>query len=50
MNEKSFPEWKKKLAEILKEHPDIGDRMTGKVEINLNVGGITDVYVNKRLK
>jgi len=50
MDEKAFTEWKKKLAEVLKEHPDISDRITGKVEVNLNVGGITDVYINKRLK
>lgn len=50
MDEKAFIEWKKKLAEVLRKHPNIGDKMTGKVEVNLNVGGITDVYVNKRLK
>lgn len=41
---------KKKLAELLKEHPDIGENMTGKVEINMNNGGVSKVYINKELK
>ena len=41
---------KKKLAELLKEHPDIGENMTGKIEINMNNGGVSKVYINKELK
>lgn len=43
-------EWKKRLTELLKEHPDIGRDMTGKVEINMNNGGVSKIYINKELK
>ncbi len=42
--------WKKKLAELLKEHPDIDPKMTGKVEVHFNVGGVAHVFINKELK
>lgn len=50
MDEKKLIEWKRRVMEVLKEHPDIGGNVTGKIEINLNMGGITDLYVNKRIK
>lgn len=37
--------WKKELAEHLKKHKDIGSKATGQVEVNLNVGGATKVYL-----
>lgn len=42
-------EWKRKVAEVLKEHPDIG-RATGMIEINMGEGGITKTYLNKKIK
>ena len=42
-------DWKRRLADILKEHPDIG-RATGMIEINLNEGGITRIYLNRKVK
>jgi ubiquinone/menaquinone biosynthesis C-methylase UbiE len=42
-------EWKRKVAEVLREHPDIG-RATGMLEINMGEGGITKAYLNKRIK
>jgi len=45
-----YAEWKRRLADILKEPPDIGGRATGMVEINVNDGGITKVYLNKKVK
>jgi len=42
--------WKTRLAELLKEHDDVGVKFTGKIEINMNDGGITKVYANKELK
>ncbi len=41
--------WKQKLSELLKDHPDIG-KATGMLEINLNAGGITRVYLNKKIR
>lgn len=37
--------WKKGLAEYLKTHKDISNKATGQVEVNLNVGGVTKVYL-----
>lgn len=31
-------EWKRKLSDILREHPDIG-RATGMLEVNMGEGG-----------
>ncbi len=42
-------EWKRRLSEILKEHPDIG-KATGMMEVNLNEGIITNVYLNKKIR
>ena len=42
--------WKSRLAEVLREHKDVDDKFTGKIEINMNDGGITKVYANKELK
>jgi hypothetical protein len=42
--------WKRKLAALLSEHPDIGDKMTGQVTIHMNEGGISKVYSNKEVK
>ncbi len=42
--------WKRRLAELLREHPDVGDNFTGKIEVNLNEGGVTRVFANKELK
>ncbi len=42
-------EWKRRLSEVLKEHPDIG-KSTGTLEVNLNEGIITDVYLNKKIR
>ncbi len=42
-------EWKQKLSNVLKEHPDIG-RATGVVEINLNEGEIAKIYLNKKIR
>ncbi len=42
-------EWKRKYVELLKEHPDIG-KATGMLETNLNEGGITRVYLNKKIR
>jgi hypothetical protein len=39
-----FKDWKKRLAKLLKEHPDIDDQTTGQIEINLNRGSITKAY------
>jgi hypothetical protein len=46
----NLKELKKKIAELLKEHPDIGESMTGKVEVNMNNGGVSKIYINKELK
>jgi hypothetical protein len=46
----NIKEWKKRLAEILKEHSDIGEDMTGKIEVNMNNGGVSKIYTNKELK
>jgi hypothetical protein len=43
-------EWKKQLAELLAKHPDVGDKATGHIEINLSEGGITKLYIHKELK
>ena len=45
-----YADWKRRLADVLKEHPDIGVRATGMIEINVNEGGITRVYLNKKVK
>jgi hypothetical protein len=37
-------EWKKRLADLLKENPAIDDKLTGKIEINLSEGGVTKLY------
>jgi len=37
-------DWKKRLADLLREHPDIGGKFTGQVEINISVGGVTKIY------
>lgn len=37
-------DWKKKLAELLREHPDIGSQLTGQVEVNMSLGGVTKIY------
>ena len=37
-------DWKKRLSDLLKEHPDIDTKFTGQVEINVSVGGVTKVY------
>jgi len=50
VEKKQLTEWKKQLADLLKEHPDIDDDFTGKVEVNFNVGGITKIYTNKEMK
>jgi hypothetical protein len=50
MNEKDLLDWKRRLAELLREHPDCDHKLTGKIEINLNMGGITKIYVNKEIK
>lgn len=42
-------DWKRRLTEVLKEHPDI-NRSTGMLEINLNEGGITKIYLNKKIR
>jgi hypothetical protein len=43
--------WKQRLSDILRESRDIGDKFTGKIEINLNDGGVSKVYItNKELK
>jgi len=42
-------EWKRRLAAVLKEHPDIG-RATGLLEINLGEGGLTKIYLNRKVK
>jgi|GEM_PF-6831758 len=46
----NIKEWKKRLVELLKEHSDIGEDMTGKIEVNMNNGGISKIYTNKELK
>lgn len=46
----NLKELKKRLAELLREHPDIGDNMTGKVEVNMNNGGVSKININKELK
>ena len=43
-------DWKRRLADILKEHPDIGAKATGMIEINVNEGGITKIYLNRKVK
>jgi hypothetical protein len=42
-------EWRRRLSELLKEHPDIG-RATGMFEANLSDGGITKAYLNKKIR
>ena len=42
--------WKKKLAEVLKEHEEIDSKTTGRVEVHLNEGGVTKIYIYKELK
>ncbi len=42
--------WKRRLAELLREHPDVGDGFTGKIEVNMNEVGVTRVFANKELK
>ncbi len=42
--------WKRRLAELLREHPDIGVDLTGHVEVNMNQGGVTRIFVYKELK
>jgi hypothetical protein len=42
-------EWKRRLAEVLKEHPDIG-KATGMLEVNLGEGGITKIYLDKKIR
>ena len=37
-------DWKKRLAKLLKEHPDLSDPVTGHVEINLNRSAVTKAY------
>lgn len=37
-------DWKKRLAKVLAEHPDLSDHMTGQIEINLNRGAVTKAY------
>lgn len=47
--EKEFTEWKKRLSDLLKER--IKKNVTGQVEVNLNEGGVSRIYViNKRTK
>lgn len=46
----NIKDWKKRLMEILKEHPDVGPKMTGHVEVNINEGGISKIFVFKELK
>ena len=36
--------WKRQLATMLREHPDITSQTTGQIEINLNRGAITKIY------
>lgn len=43
-------EWKKRLADLLKEHPDVDSKTTGQVTIHLAEGGVAKVYINKELK
>ena len=45
-----YADWKHKLSDMLKEHPDIGGRATGMIEINVNEGGITKIYLNKKIR
>ncbi len=47
---KDFKEWKKKLAELLKEYPDIVQKFTGQIEMNMNEGGLTKIFIHKELK
>lgn len=43
--------WKKRLAELLKEHKGIGEKVTGQIEINLNLSGICKIYkITKTVK
>jgi hypothetical protein len=43
--------WKQLLADVLRVHKDIGGKFTGKIEINLNDGGVSKVYItNKEIK
>lgn len=42
-------EWKHRLEEFLKEHPDFG-KATGMLEVILNEGGITKIYLNKKVR
>lgn len=46
----NIKEWKKRLIELLKEHPDVSVKMTGHVEVNMNEGGITKIFIFKELK
>jgi hypothetical protein len=42
--------WKQRLADVLKEQKDIDEKFTGKIEVNMNDGGVSKVYVNKEIK
>ncbi len=42
-------EWKHRLAEVLKEHPDFG-KASGILEVILKEGGITKIYLNKNIR
>ncbi len=42
-------EWKRRLLNVLNEHPDIG-KATGILEVNLNEGDISKVYLNKKVR
>jgi len=43
-------DWRRRLCELLKEHPDIGIKATGMFEANLSEGGITKAYLNKNIR
>lgn len=42
-------DWKRRLSEILKEHPDIG-KATGMLKVNLGEGSITKIFLNKKIR
>jgi len=42
-------DWKRRFTDLLREHPDIA-RATGMLEVNINEGGITKIYLNKKIK
>jgi hypothetical protein len=44
-----FELWKAKLARLLSEHPDIKRGFTGAVELQMSEGGVTRIFVNKRI-